>query len=38
MEADLKMKERILDLLEDPKQKIKKKPLPDSLISFLESL
>lgn len=38
MEADLKMKERVLASLQDPKQRIKRKPLSDSLITFLEGL
>jgi integrase/recombinase XerD len=38
MEADLQMKTRVLNAVQDPKQKVKNKPLPDSLIAFLEGL
>jgi integrase/recombinase XerD len=38
MEADTQMKERVLHKFQESKQKIKRKPLSDSLITFLESL
>lgn len=38
MEADVKMKERILDVLQAPKYKNRRKPISDDLLTFLESL
>lgn len=38
LEADLQMKERIINKMKEPEYKKMRKLLPDSLISFLESL
>lgn len=38
MESDLEMKKKLLNKMEDPMQKLKKRKLPDNLMKFLEGL